>query len=78
MTWVQRTAAVHCCAFHAGDLSPLFIARDADSKTGISISFDLAKGLFSPLAWEKGRGISQGLYALTGELCSQVRAPGST
>lgn len=57
-------------------LVTLVIARDADSKTGIGISFDLPKVF--PLTWEKGRGISQGFYALTGEWGSQVTAPGST
>lgn len=47
-----------------GDWSLLSIARDADSKTGISISFDFIRDLSSPLTWGKGRGISQGFYAL--------------
>ena len=73
-----------CCpslyiSYHAGDWPPLFVTGDADSETGISISFELAKGLSSPvqaadLAWRKGKGISLCFYALAGELCSQVTA----
>lgn len=56
------------------------VTGDADYKTGISISFDLARGLSSPiqttdLAWRKGKGTSLCFYALPGELHSQVTAP---
>lgn len=82
MIWARRTAAIHHHTSHVAedDWSPLFITGDADSKTGISISFDLTKGLSSPiqaanLACRKGEGISLWFYALTVELRGQVTAP---
>lgn len=53
-----------------GDWSPTFVTGDADCKTEISIFFNFAKGLSSPiqdtsLVWPEAKGISLCFYVLT-------------
>lgn len=78
MAWARTTAALQCCRFHAMQeighpcSLPEMLTPEQES------AFPLTLPKVFPLTWEKGWGISQGFYALTGESCSQVTAPGST
>lgn len=65
-----------CISCHTGDWSPLLLPEMLTPKQESASPLTLPKVF--PLTWEKGRGISQGFYALTGEWGSQVTAPGST
>lgn len=65
-----------CISCHTGDWSPLLLPEMLTPKQESASPLTLPKVF--PLTWEKGRGISQGFYALTGDWGSQVTAPGST